>query len=217
MKKRVLLVEDHEIVRDALRFYFTEADNYEIVDEAEDGVEAMTFLQTNKYDILITDINMPNMNGIELVGEIRKKEIDIKILVLSMFDDIKSIKKMLEVNVNGYVLKDTGKVELMHALNKIIIGEDYYSPDVHKRVLESMKGHNLTVKKRLTIQTELSDREKDVLQLIMQEKSNQEIADSLFISVRTAEGHKRNILSKTGCKNLVGLTLYAVEHNLIPL
>ena len=215
MKKTILLVDDHEIVRDAFRFYFTDDTSFEIQNEACNGKEALEILATDEFDIIITDINMPEMDGVELVEEIRNREIKSKILVLTMLDGINSIKKMLSKGIHGYILKDSGKNELLKALNTILDGTNYFSEEVSMRVMESMAGSNITPKKRLTVETELTDREKEVLNLIMEEKSNQEIADQLFISIRTVEGYKNNLLTKTGCKNMVGLTMYAIENNLI--
>ncbi|MEQ9304141.1 MAG: response regulator transcription factor [Marinoscillum sp.] len=215
MKKRILLVDDHKLVRDALKFYFENDQKYEISDEAVNGLEALEFLSNNNYDLLITDINMPQMNGLALIKTLREQKINIGILVLSMFDDIQSIKKMLALQVDGYILKDTGKKSLTQALDTILSGDNYFAPEISQRVMESMNGSNLKPTKRLTLDTELSNREKEVLKLILAEKSNQAIADALFISVRTVEGYKRNMLIKTGCKNLVGLTKYAIENNLV--
>ncbi|MEQ8473246.1 MAG: response regulator transcription factor [Marinoscillum sp.] len=215
IRKRILLVEDHKIVRDAMRFYFDSDGDFIIADEAKNGEEALELLDKNQYDILVTDINMPKMDGMELVRQLRERGDQIGILVLSMFDDSKSIKKMLSMQINGYILKDTGKDDLIEALNCILEGKNYYSAEVSQRVMESISGSTLTPKKRLTLEIELSTREKEVLRLIMDEKSNQEIADTLFISIRTVEGHKRSMLTKTGCKNMVGLTMYAIEHNLV--
>ncbi len=215
--KKILLVDDHKVIRDAFRYYFTEDSGYEIHDEAINGKEALNLLESNTYDIIITDINMPVMDGVELVTQIREKDKEQKILALSMSNEIRIIKKMLALNINGYILKEAGKDEVVHALENILSGENYFSPDVSRTVLESMTSANLKPKKRLTVEVDLSNREKEILKLIMEEKSNQDIADELFISVRTVEGHKNNMLIKTGCKNLVGLTKYAVEKNLVPL
>ena len=211
----ILLVDDHKMVRDAFSFYFEEQPEYTIADHAVNGQDALDFLHSNTYDLLITDINMPVMNGLELVERVHEEKIAIKILVVSMLDDMKNIKKMLNTGIDGYILKDSGKSELFRALEVIKTGQQYFAPEVTKRVMESMSGSALTPKNRLTVEIELSEREKEVLKLIMDEKTNQEIADELFISIRTVEGHKRSMLGKTGCKNVVGLTMYAIEHNLI--
>ena len=213
--KKILLVDDHKMVRDAMSFYFNGNEDYVIKDQAVNGQDALEYLKKGAYDILITDINMPMMNGLELVEKIHQEKIDIKILVVSMLDDIKHIKKMLNTGIDGYILKDSGSEEVFRALEAIKSDQQYFAPEVTQRVMESMTGSAITPKKRLTVEIELSDREKEVLKLIMDEKTNQEIADELFISIRTVEGHKRSMLGKTGCKNVVGLTMYAIEHNLI--
>ena len=213
----ILLVDDHKMVRDAFSFYFKDDDHYFIKAQAVNGEDALKRLKTEPFDLLITDINMPVMNGLDLVQTIRDENIDINILVVSMLDDIKNIKKMLNMGIQGYILKDAGKEVVKTALKTIEQGEHYFAPEVTQRVMESMGGSGITPKQRLTIEIELSSREKEVLKLILDEKTNQEIADILFISVRTVEGHKRSMLTKTGCKNLVGLTMYAIEHNLVEL
>ena len=124
-----------------------------------------------------------------------------------------AIKKEVLVLVNGYVLKKSDKAELVDAIKKVLGGEDHYSDEVYKTIIGNIAGRK--PKERLTLETELSDREKEVLVLIANEYSNQEIADKLFISIRTVETHKRNLLEKTGCKNVAGLVMYAVEHNLV--
>ena len=209
----ILLVEDHTIVRDALKFYFDGDPEYQVKGEASNGREALELMKKGAFNIILTDINMPLMSGVELLAEIRKDYPDQKVLVLSMFDDLGHIKKMLSLGANGYVLKDTRKDELTFAIQTIIEGETYFAREVYQKVIDSMSG--MKSRQRLTFETELTSREKEVLQLVLKELSNQEIADQLFISVRTVEGHKRSLLSKTGCKNTVGLVMYALEHQLI--
>lgn len=213
----ILLVDDHKMVRDAFSFYFDTDSEHVIKDQAVNGQEALELIKNNSYDLLITDINMPIMNGMELVQELRDAKIDIKILVVSMLDDMKHIKKMLNMGIDGYILKDSGKDIVINAIDTIMSDQQYFAKEVTQRVMESMAGTAIAPKKRLTVEIELSEREKEVLKLIMEEKTNQEIADTLFISIRTVEGHKRSMLGKTGCKNLVGLTMYAIEHNLVEL
>ncbi|HCX21046.1 MAG: DNA-binding response regulator [Flammeovirgaceae bacterium] len=213
----ILLVDDHKMVRDAFSFYFDDSTDYRIKKQAVNGDDALKHLKADTFDLLITDINMPVMNGLELVQAIRDEGMEIKILVVSMLDDIKSIKKMLNMGIEGYILKDSGKDVVMTAIQAIEAGNNFFAQEVTQRVMESMGGNGITPKNRLTIEIELSTREKEVLKLVLDEKTNQEIADQLFISVRTVEGHKRSMLTKTGCKNLVGLTMYAIEHNLVEI
>lgn len=209
----ILLVDDHELIRDAIKYYFKEDEEFNVVNEACDGLEALRFLESNMYDIVISDINMPNMDGLGLMQQIRTLYPDQKVLVLSMHGDASAINKMISLGAYGYILKNASKVDLKEALHKIIGGENYFSKDVYEAIISRI-AKKREPKKRLTLETQLSNREREVLQLIINEHSNQEIADKLFISIRTVETHKRNLLEKTGCKNIAGLVMYAVERNL---
>ncbi|MEP0987614.1 response regulator transcription factor [Ekhidna sp.] len=211
--RTLLLVDDHQIIRDGIRFYFEGDIEFEIKDEAENGLVALDLLRENEYDIILTDINMPKMDGIEFIKSLRESYPDQKVLVLSMHNEAGYINKMIALGANGYVLKKSNKAELVEAIKKVLDGQDHYSDEVYKTIIGNIAGRK--PKERLTLEAELSDREKEVLVLITNEYSNQEIADKLFISIRTVETHKRNLLEKTGCKNVAGLVMYAVERNLV--
>ncbi|MEQ8905340.1 response regulator transcription factor [Ekhidna sp.] len=211
--KKLLIVDDHEIVRDAIKFYFEEDKEFEVAAEAGNGIEGMEKLRGGEFDVVLTDYNMPEMDGLAFVTQIREEFPDQKILVLSMVNEAAYINKMISKGANGYILKNSPKEDLIKALKKILEGEDYFAEDVYKAIVSQIAGRK--PKQRLTLETELSSREKEVLELITQEYSNQEIADKLFISQRTVETHKRNLLEKTGCKNIAGLVMYAVERNLV--
>ncbi len=211
--KNILVVDDHQIIRDGIRFYFENDQEFIIKDEAENGVQALDYLKEDTYDIVLTDINMPVMDGLELMKNIREIYPEQKVLVLSMYNEAAHINKMIAMGANGYILKKSNKVELVHAINQILGGENHFSDEVFQAIVQNIAGKR--PKQRLTIETELSDREKEVLVLIANEYTNQEIADKLFISIRTVETHKRNLLEKTGCKNVAGLVMYAVERNLV--
>jgi len=213
MKTTILLVDDHDMIRDAIKFYFKDDPDYEICEEAQNGLEALEILKTKKIDILLTDINMPEMNGIELMESVRQNYKDLKVLVLSMINEASYINKMIALGASGYVLKNTSKSEMRDALNKIMKGEDYYADAVYKTIVNSIA--RKAPKQRLTIDVPLSEREREILLLIVNEYTNQEIADKLFISTRTVESHKRNLLEKTGCKNVACLVMYAVERNIV--
>ncbi len=211
--RTLLLVDDHQIIRDGIRFYFEGDKEFVIKDEAENGLEALELLKENEYDIILTDINMPKMDGVEFMKSLRENYPDQKILVLSMYNEAGYINKMIALGANGYVLKKSDKNELVDAIKKVLDGQDHYSDEVYKTIIGNIAGRK--PKERLTLEADLSDREKEVLVLITNEYSNQEIADKLFISIRTVETHKRNLLEKTGCKNIAGLVMYAVERNLV--
>lgn len=211
--KSILIVDDHQIIRDGIRFYFEDDPDFMIKHEAENGTQALEFLKDNTYDVVLTDINMPEMDGLELMKNIRESYPDQKVLVLSMYNEAAYINKMIAMGANGYILKKSNKSELVAAINRVLEGEDHYSDEVYKTIVDNIAGKK--PKQRLSLETELSEREKEVLVLIANEYSNQEIADKLFISIRTVETHKRNLLEKTGCKNVAGLVMYAVERNLV--
>ena len=211
--RTLLLVDDHQIIRDGIRFYFDGDEEFQITGEAENGLKALDLMKENSYDIILTDINMPEMDGVELMKNIKENYPNQKVLVLSMFNEAAYINKMIAHGANGYVLKKSTKGELVEAIKNILDGQDHYSEEVYRTIVQNIAGR--TPKQRLTLETELSEREREVLVLIANEYSNQEIADRLFISIRTVETHKRNLLEKTGCKNVAGLVMYAVERNLV--
>ncbi len=209
----LLLVDDHQMIRDAIKFYFEKEDEFEVKGEATNGKDALEKMASNQYDVIVTDINMPEMDGIELVEEIGKLYPDQKVLILSMLDDALYINKMISLGANGYILKNAPKEELCQAINSIMAGDNYYSQEIYQTIIDSIAGKK--PKQRLSVDISLSNREKEVLKLIVKEYSNREIADQLFISIRTVEAHKRNLLDKTGAKNIAGLVMYAVERNLL--
>ncbi len=211
--KTIILVDDHKIIRDGLKMYFTGNDDYVIEAEAENGVEALEILSKRSFDLVITDISMPEMDGITLAQEIKEKYPDQKVMALTMMGENQHIKHMLAAGVNGYILKNSDKSEIMNAIKTILNGENYYSGSVTKIIIYGIAGKKKPTQ-RLTLETPLTTREKEVLKLIVKEYSNKEIADQLFISVRTVDAHKRNLLEKTGCKNIAGLVVYALEHNI---
>ncbi|MGB3465503.1 MAG: response regulator transcription factor, partial [Cyclobacteriaceae bacterium] len=158
------------------------------------GKEALEFLSKENFDLVLTDINMPVMDGLELMKEISEKYPGQKVLILSMYSENIQIKQMIELGANGYVLKNVGKQELFEAIEQIISGKDYYSKEVYDVLIRNMA--KKTQMKRLSIDKSLSDREKEILVMITWEMSNQKITDKLFISIRTVETNKRNLLEK---------------------
>ncbi len=212
--KSILLVDDHKVVRDGLKYYFENNPAYQIAGEAADGEDALKLLSENAFDLVITDLSMPVMDGIQLMEEIRQHHDGQKVLALTMLGETAHIKKMIALGVNGYILKSSGQDEILKAIDRIFQGENYFSSEVTNAIINDLAGKKTKPKQRLTVETPLSRREKEVLALIVEELSNQEIADKLFISTRTVDAHKRNLLQKTGAKNIAGLVVYAVEHGL---
>lgn len=211
--KSILLVDDHEVVRDGLKLYFENHTDFRIEFEAENGMEALEVLKKRSLPLVITDISMPVMDGLEFLKNSKEQFPATKVLALTMLDDIHYIKQMIAHGVDGYLLKNSPKDEILKAVTTILNGEKYFSEHVTHEIVNDLAGARKP-KQRLTLEIPLSTREKEVLQLILEELSNQEIADKLFISIRTVEAHKRNLLDKTGAKSIAGLVLYAVEHKL---
>ena len=212
-KNTILLVDDHKIIRDGLKLYFEGNDKYAVAAEAASAREALKLLEENDYDIVITDISMPEMDGIRFTQELKVFKPEQKVMALTMISENQHIKHMLSAGVNGYILKNADKSEIFKPIDTILSDENYFSSEVTKIIMDNMAGKKKP-SKRLTLETPLTRREKEVLELIVKEYSNQEIADALFISVRTVDAHKRNLLEKTGCKNIAGLVVYAIEHNI---
>lgn len=209
----LFLVDDHKMIREGLKNFLTDHPEFTIVGEAEDGQDCLNQLETIKPDIVLTDLNMPVMDGLELTKEIKKQYPDIKIIALTMMGESQHIKQMLAEGAMGYLLKDCGEDELITAIKTISGGGTYYSPEVTNIILNNIRKVKPTGGK-VTVKMPLSGREKEILHLILKEHTNKEIADKLFISVRTVDAHKRNLLDKTGSKNVAGLVLYAIDNQL---
>jgi DNA-binding NarL/FixJ family response regulator len=211
---KILLVDDHKLIRDAIKSYMDDDNEFEIVGEAENGQEALIMLKSLPVDVAMLDISMPVMDGIACAQEIHKLYPDIKVLALSMMNDNQFIKQMLAAGALGYILKNSGEEEIKKALRKVNEGETYYSAEVAETVMQNMMKGGIKRSNKLVVDLPLTSREEEVLHLIIKELTNQEIADKLFISPRTVDAHKRNLLEKTGSKNIAGLVLYAIEKNL---
>ena len=212
-KTKILLVDDHKMIREGIKSFLEENDQIEIVGEAKNGVEALQIYESKEVDVVITDILMPVMDGIELTQKIIEGDKDAKILALTMLNESQHIRQMMKSGALGYLLKNCTEEQLNDAIKAVLQGKKYYSSEVTD-ILMNAENPNLTPKTRLTVEIPLTTREKEVLHLICKEYSNKEISDELFIGMRTVDAHKRNLLEKTGCKNVAGLVVYAIERNL---
>lgn len=205
---KILLADDHKIVRNVLRKFLAENLNLEVI-EANNGIEGIKLLEQHQFDLVIADIKLPSMDGIEMTKQLKANFPDLKVIALSMMDDSVSIKKMLKAGASAYVLKEGDVNELLKAIEKVIDGESYYSPAVTESIMSSLSDSRQAYK-----EADLTKRELQVLELMFQEKSNKEIADELFISLRTVETHKHHIMEKTGAKNMAGLVKFAIREKL---
>jgi DNA-binding NarL/FixJ family response regulator len=207
---RILFVEDHRLLRQAIKVQIEIERPSFVIKEANNGKQALLKLQREAFDLLITDINMPKMDGFQLAEVIRKDYPCVKILTVSMFTDHNHISKMLEVGVDGYVSKNANNEELITAIDLILGGERYYSKEVKDILINGMRDH----KNKRSLLESLSKREIEILHLVLKENNNKDIADKLFISTRTVETHKYNLLKKTNSKNIAGLFKFAVVNEL---
>ena len=212
-KITIMLVDDHPMIRDAMSLYFSKTNEIEILAEANNGKEALDLLKEKQFDLVITDIAMPEMNGVEFLTALQDQNIQQDVLVISMINEVSQVKKMISLGAKGYVLKNSPKEEILQAIKSIRSGETYYSKEVYEIIMGQLTGRK--PKQRLTVEIPLSRREKEIVKLVMDELTSQEIAEKLFISVRTVEAHKRNILEKTGCKTVAGLAIYAIERGIV--
>ncbi|WP_232541162.1 response regulator [Spirosoma endbachense] len=207
---RLLLVDDHQIVLDSLQLLFREMPGVEVVGTLSDSRKVITFVDTNDVDILICDLHMPRQSGLELTMALRLRHPDLKILILTMAEDATAIREAVRAGVSGYVLKRTGRNELQWAIDQLMNEGHYFSPELVGQ-LASFNTNGSNPIDELAI---LTDREIEVLTLIADERSTQQIADRLFISVPTVETHRRHLMQKLGAKSVVGMVKFAMKHGL---
>ena len=215
---KVLLVDDHKVVRDGIKYMLKLQEKFNVVvDEAENGSEAVERHKHFDYDLVIMDIKMPEMNGIEATQKITSSTKDARILALSMFDEGPYVKEMIKAGAKGYILKNAGTEELNNAMRALLKGQRYYSSEVAVKLMEPF--HDELLEKTPTpaklAKEILSKRELQILRMIANELTNEQISKKLFISKRTVDSHRQNILNKTRAKNTVGLIKYAIKHNLV--
>lgn len=211
-KCKILLVDDHVLIREGMRTII-EDEEVQVVAEASNGLEALKVLTETEVDVVLVDINMPEMNGIEFTQKAQEQFPHVKVIALTMMAESHYIKNMLEAGAVGYILKNSQKHELKEALETVLDGGTYYGEEVGKAVLDFFNKRN---RSKSSINENLfTPRELEVLQLVVKEYDNQQIAEELFISVRTVEAHKRNMIEKAGVKNLAGLIVHVVKNGIV--
>lgn len=206
-KIKIVLIDDHQMLIDGIKSLLSGAENFEVIAEFTSAKKLLEQINELNPYIVITDINMPEMNGIELTLELKKNYPSIKILALSMHGDKAMISKMIDAGVSGYILKNTGKTELLEALTQISSGNVFYSHEVANELIHA--------KQNTSNEVNLTPREVEIIQLIAKEKSNAQIADELSISERTVETHRKNIFRKTNTKSVIGLVKFAMVKGIV--
>ena len=207
---QIILVDDHHLFGQSLYSLLIQMKEVEQINVFQRGAEVLAFLETNKVDVVISDLQMPEMNGIELTTKIHEQFPDVRVLILTIDDEPPKIRKAISAGASGYLLKDTNRAELEEAIRKLHSGLPYYSEKVLKIITTAEKDKSLITKEL----AQLSAREIDVLKLIAQEYSTNEVADLLFVSVNTVESHRKSLMKKLDVKNVVGLIKFAMRHKL---
>jgi DNA-binding NarL/FixJ family response regulator len=215
MMPNILLADDHNIVRQGLRALLQSEPHFRLVGEASDGIEAVRLAEKLKPDVLITDVMMPGLNGLEVTRQVAKMLPQTRVIILSMYTNDAYVLEALKNGALGYVLKDSQAADLIQAVKEVIAGNRYLSPPLSERALE------LYLRKVESVPDDpyelLTSREREVLQLVAEGRTSAEIANRLFISPRTAEGHRANLMKKLGLQNNADLIRLALKRGILPM
>lgn len=212
-KTKVFLVDDHDMFRDGVKLLLSGTSTTEVVGEARNGKEFLDQIEHTQTDVVLMDISMPEMDGIEATRLVQTINPNLKILALTMFGDEKYYYQMIQYGIKGFVLKSAGISELMKAIEDVAIGKNYFSAELLYKLINSMQTSKIAEDKT----EKLSKREIEVLQLIASGLSNDEIAEKLNISITTVKTHRTSLLSKTQCNNTASLMMYAIKNKIIDI
>ena len=211
---KIVLADDHKIVRNGVRSLLEKESNIKIVSEADNGADAWKIVKQSKPDILVSDINMPEMNGLELTQKIASSKLPTQVLILSMYDDEAYIIRSVEAGVMGYLPKDADYEDIVTGIKEIAAGNLYYNAEV-TRILTNSLLKSPPERRKLRTQIQLTGRESEILKSIVKGNSNKIIADQLYISTRTVDTHRTNIMKKLKARNTADLVRIAIESSLV--
>lgn len=212
MSVRIVIVDDHQIVRDGLRSVMEKEEDFQVVAEADNGRDGVRACRDLGPDVVIMDITMPDLNGIEAARKIGAECPDTRVIALSMHSDKRYVTRMLEAGAAGYLLKESAIDEVVRAVRAVAAGQSYLSPPVADIVIADFRvkpGRETAADGSV-----LTDREREVLQLLAEGRTSKEIAGALDVSPKTVEAHRRQIMDKLGIHNVAGLTKYAIREGL---
>jgi DNA-binding NarL/FixJ family response regulator len=210
-KIKIVLVDDHQMFREGLKFVLKQIGEFDIIGEASNGEEYLKLLEVEQPDVVLMDIGMPVMDGIEATEKTSEKYPEIDVIALSMFSDQEYYHKMVAAGVKGFLIKEAGVDELEKAIKSVHNGNPYFSQELLRNIIVNISNPKVSSKDPF----QLTKREEEVLQMICKGFTTKEISDLLFISQKTVEGHKTNLLSKTNSKNTINLMLYAFKNKLV--
>ncbi len=207
-KIKVAIVDDHQLFRNGLKFIIENEDDLEVMLEASNGMQFLDYLENLKPDVVLMDINMPELDGVETTRRALEKYNDLNVLVLSMYSDVEYYNTMIDLGVKGFILKDIDNDELADAIRKVYNGGNYFSQELLLRLIKHKPGD---------AGIDLTKREMEVLELICKGHSNQQISEELFISQRTVERHRSSLLFKTDSKNSISLVVFAIKNGIVKI
>lgn len=213
MSIKVMLADDHVLIREGIRQLLEFDGSIEVIDEANDGVECLEKLEKSKPEVLLLDINMPKKNGVEVLQEIKKKGIDVKVLILTVHNEVEYLLKAVDIGVDGYILKDAELAELKKAINAVMEGENYIQPNLVPALNNRLVSRDVDKDKI----DSLTKRELEVLIQVANGMFNKEIADSLNISERTVKNHLSNIFKKIDVSDRTQAAVFAIKNDIIKL
>lgn len=212
---KILIADDHTMFVDGIESILASEKDFQIIGRCYTGPEVIEFVQHDTPDILLLDVNLPGKNGMDVCKEMAEIKPTVKVLAISMFNEESFVSEILNNGAKGYILKNTGREELFKAIRTVSKGDSYFSKEVTETIMKGLMNQRKASSKANASIPKLSRREKEVLKLIAQEFTTQEIADNLYISLKTVESHRSSLLSKLNARNSVGLVRIALENDLL--
>jgi two-component system, NarL family, response regulator NreC len=214
-KKKIVIAEDHNILRAGLKALLTSNPEFEVIGEADNGREAIRRVIDLKPDLVIMDLSMPGLNGMDAIREIKERMPDVKTLVLTVHNEEEYVLASLKAGANGYVLKDASHTELMVAAERVLNGKTYLSAEITEKVVNSYLNTNSINQEPVTRWDTVTQRERQILKLVAEGHTNKSMAEYLCISVKTVEKHRANLMKKLDLHSVSALTTYALERGII--
>ena len=214
---RIVIADDHAIFREGFKILMKNQGEMELVGEAGDGEELLDVVASHHPDLVITDIKMPKLDGVQACKLLHESYPSVKVIALSMFNDDNLIVDMLEAGAAGYLLKNTNREELLNAVKAVHDGGNYYSLATSKKLAKLIADSKYNPMRHRNNPPKFSAREKEVMALICEQLTSKEIADRLGLSMRTIESHREKIQEKIGARNVIGIVIYAIKHDLVDL
>ncbi|HMQ07884.1 MAG TPA: response regulator transcription factor [Saprospiraceae bacterium] len=212
---KVAIADDHAMFVDGIDSILKDESNISVAGKCFDGASVLDFVKSQPVDILLLDINLPDINGIEVCKQLSQSNSDLKIIAISMFNEESVVTEMLNNGAKGYILKNTGRDELIKAIETVHNGQTYFSKDVTQTIMNSLLKQRKKTDKSNKFLPKISRREKEILKLIIEEYTTPEIAEKLFISLKTVETHRSSLLAKLNARNSAGLVRIAIENKIL--